>query len=60
MRARAQPARATGGHAEAAFMRAIVASLHRLVRRINGTATTPCAGAAGQSSPGRHAATRRP
>ncbi|WP_302479563.1 hypothetical protein [Burkholderia lata] len=41
-------------------MRAIVASLHRLVRRINGTATTPSAGVAGQSSPGRHAATRRP
>ncbi|WP_302479364.1 hypothetical protein [Burkholderia lata] len=41
-------------------MRAIVASLHRLVRRINGTATTPSAGVAGQSSPGRHFATRRP
>jgi len=55
VRARAQPARAIGGHAEAALMHAIVASLHRLVRRINGTAATPSAGAAGQSSPGRHA-----
>jgi len=60
VRTRAQPARAIGGHAEAAVKRAIVASLHRLVRRINGATTTPSAGAAGQSSPGRHAATRRP
>ncbi|MDW9232395.1 hypothetical protein C7S15_5127 [Burkholderia cepacia] len=28
--------------------------------RINDAATTPSAGIAGQSSPGRHAATRRP
>jgi len=41
VRARAQPARAIGGHADAVFMRAIVASLHRVVHRINGTATTP-------------------
>jgi len=41
VRARAQPARGIGGHAEAAFIHAIVASLHRLVRRIDGTATTP-------------------
>jgi len=34
-RIRAQPARGIGGHAEAAFIHAIVASLQRLVRRIN-------------------------
>ncbi|KVK78050.1 hypothetical protein WS90_20940 [Burkholderia cepacia] len=59
-RRRAQPARGIGGHAAAAFMRAISPRFIASLLRINGAATTPSAGIAGQSSPGRHAATHRP